>query len=128
MKRWIHNAEDVDDFDEYDPYHGHAYRIAGGLSDSKFEDDPVRAITQWFRLGKKYPMDTAIMAKTKSDAVKLCKAATADLLDSLNAKYGCPYKIDYLIDEAAKKVADGQKYFHEDKYGYGDQVHPFGVG
>lgn len=124
MKRWIHASEDND---SYDPFANGIYRVMGGYETRSF-DDPVKAIEMWFRFQRKNPQDVMIMSKTRQQAVDLCRAATADLLTSLADKYGCPYKVDYLINEAAEKVADGQKYFYENDYGYGDQIHPFSVG
>ena len=126
MKRWIHASEEIDEeFDEWDPFHGKTYLIIGGY-DSKTENDPAKAITQWYRYQVTNPTDCSISCKKLDDAIALCKAATPDLINALSEKYKCPYKAQYMINEAAKKVADGCKYFHEGEYG--DSVHPFGVG
>ena len=115
--------------DEWDPYRGKKYKVYAGYgSDSLATDDPKEAIEAWFKFQLPAPTDTSIMAKTKADAVALNKVATEEYLTDLYNQYECPYKLDYLISEAAKKVADGQRGFYEDKYGYGDQIHPFGVG
>lgn len=118
---------DDDDYEEYDPFHGHRYIITGGYN-SVYEDDPKKAITKWYKMGEKDPMDTAILAKYRKDAVDLCKSATADLLTKLDKKYTCPYKLDFMIEAAAKQVERGCKTFYENDYGYGDQVHPFDAG
>lgn len=122
MKRYIKSSDE-----SYDPYHGHTYRIDGG-NEIKYADTPVKALQIWFQLGKKNPMDTAIMTKTRADALELCQAATSDVIEKLYERYDSCYKLEYLIDGAAQKVADGCKYFHQDKYGYGDQVYPFCYG
>lgn len=119
----IHENED-----EWDPYKGKKYKVVGeDYEDNVYTDDPKEAIEAWFKLGEKAPMDTAIMTKTKASAVELVKSATEELLTSLHSKYKCPYRLDYMIQEVQKKVADGQKYFHELR-DYGDSIHPFGVG
>lgn len=126
MKRWIHASNEIDEtYDEWDPFHGKTYFICGGYN-TKTENDPVKAITQWYKYQVSDPMDCSISCKRKEDAIKLCEAATPELINSLSARYKCPYKAQYIIDEAAKKVADGCKWFHESDYG--DTVHPFGVG
>ena len=140
MKRYIKSSRDFlgdareldeppveEEYDEWDPFHGHKYRIDGGY-DIKYADTPVKAIQIWFQLGKKNPMDTAIMTKTKANAIELCKAATPEVITRLYDRYDSCYKLEYLIDGAAEKVADGCKFFHEDKYGYGDQIYPFCYG
>lgn len=129
ITRQDESSDEDDEIDEWDPYRGMKYKVYGGdNSDSVGTNDPKKAIEAWFKLGQDAPMDTAIMSKTKADAIELNKAATEEYLTDLHSKYRCPYKLDYLVDEAAKKVADGQRGFYEDKYGYGDSVHPFSVG
>ena len=67
------------------------------------------------------------MCQNREDAIAVCKVATADYLTFLYGQYpGNPYKLEYLIDEAAKEVSNGQRYFHEGEYG--DQIHPFCFG
>lgn len=127
MKRWIHASEEANDDSEWSPYSKGKYCVSGGYT-LKYTDDPQTAISYWFRFQKKYPTDVSISCAKRDEAVALCKAATPELLTELHEKYGCPYKLDWLISEAQKKVADGQKYFYEGKYGYGDTIHPFGVG
>ena len=127
MKRWIHASYEVDEsWDEWDPFRGKTYYIGGG-DESRQESSPVAAITQWYKFNKKYPMDCYISCKKRDDAIALVKAATPGLLTELTEKYGSPYKLEYMIDEAAKKVADGCKWFHE-SIKIGDVVHPFAVG
>lgn len=125
-------VEDVDDeswWDEWDPYQGHKYRVYGNdYQANQAFDDPEKAIQCWFKYQKDAPMDVSIMSKTKADAIELVKAATPQLLTRLHARYKCPYKLDWLISEAEKQVENGCRSFYEDKYGYGDSVHPFGVG
>lgn len=119
------DGEELDD--EWSPYHGHKYLINGGY-ENKYADTPVKAIQIWFQLGKKNPTDTAISTPKKDYAIELVTAATPEVIERMYNKYGSCYKLDYLIDEAAKKAADGCKFFYEDKYGYGDQIHPFCYG
>ena len=122
----LHDAyESNNGDDDWSPYAGGTYRISSDRTGGS-TDDPKKAIEMWFQFGEDDPMNTAISCEKKEDAIKLCKAATPELITALGKKYKCPYKIDWLIDEAAKKVADGQKYFLEGYYG--DTIHPFSVG
>ena len=126
MKRWIHESDDVDSvWTAYDPYAAGTYRVTGGLETKNF-NNPAKAIEAWFRFQEKNPADCMIMCRTKDEAVVLCSAATEELLTDLYNRYKCPYKLQYLIDSAAREVQKGQPYFHEGEFG--DTVHPFGVG
>lgn len=131
---YITSATDIEDddeswWDEWDPYQGHKYRVYGNdYQANQAFDDPEKAIQCWFKYQRDAPMDVSIMSKTKADAIELVKTATPQLLTGLHAKYKCPYKLDWLISEAEKQVENGCRSFYEDKYGYGDSVHPFGVG
>lgn len=131
---YITGATDVEDddeseWDEWDPYQGHKYMVYGGEHQANQAfDDPKKAIQCWFKYQGDAPMDVSIMSKTKADAIELVKAATSQLLTGLHAKYKCPYKLDWLISEAEKQVENGCRSFYEGSYGYGDSVHPFGVG
>jgi len=126
----VESASDEGDDDLWKPFSQGTYCVSSDAEIRLFyTDDPKAAIREWFRLEEKDPMNVAISCQTAAQAVKLCKVATPELLTKLAEKYPrCPYKLDWLIYEAQKKVADGQKYFYEDKYGYGDTIHPFGVG
>lgn len=121
----VTSAEEFDD-DEWSPFHGGTYRIDG--RDIKFTNNPVTAIKYWFRMQDKAWMDVAISCKTKEQAIELVKAATPELLTKLNDQYEQPYKLDYLINDAQEQVDTNCRSFHENDYGYGDTVHPFGVG
>lgn len=125
LKSSVKGSEELDD--EWSPFHGHKYRIDGGY-DIKYADTPAKAIQYWFQLGKKYPMDTAIQTPKKDWAIELCKAATPEVIERFYNKYGSCYKLDYLVDSAAEQVEKGCRFFHEDQYGYGDQIHPFCYG
>lgn len=120
-----------DDQDFVDPFDGKKYRVsyleAYGDDATVKTNDPKEAIKAWFKYGQDHPTYAFIDAKYKTDAIDLCKAATAELLTELYSKYKCHYDLDYLISEARKKVEDGQKYFRESG-DYGDSVHPFGCG
>ena len=126
----ITSASEIDDEDELSPYHGHNYMVtAGPYNELTFHcDDPKSAITHWFKYQKKYPTDVSIMCPTKELAIKLVKAGTPKLLNELYDRFDCPYKIDWMIAECAKKVSDGCRGFYEGEYGYGDSVYPFCVG
>lgn len=128
MKRWIHANDDIEtgDIAEDYIYRGKKYRVSSGYSNTKWTNNPEQAIKYWYMFQKKDPMDCSIMTRTKEDALALVKAGSASFLTALDEKFGCPYKLDYMIDECAKKVADGCKWFHDSQYG--DTVHPFGVG
>ena len=126
----ISSASDVEDEDSWSPYGNHNYLIqAGPYVNVSFKcDDPKSAITHWYQYQVKYPMDVQIMCPTRALALDLINAATPKLLTSLDDKFGCPYKLDYMIDEVAKAKEKGCSSFHEGSYGYGDSVHPFSVG
>lgn len=138
MKRWIHAVTEEDPeveeaWEEYDPFHGAIYCINGisgltGRGGMKYTNMPKVAIEDWFKMQKAAPMDVAISCRKRSDAVALTQWAVdnEDIVRSFADKYGCPYKIDWIIDECKKKVADGQRYFYENEYG--DSIHPFGIG
>lgn len=123
MKRLIRASEEEDW--EWKPFAKGTYCVSGDYQ-VKYTDNPKVAIRWWYQLQKKDPMNVAISCLTKEQAIELCKAATEDLIYDLSSKYKCTYKPDWIIDEAARKVADGQKYFYENEYG--DTIHPFGVG
>lgn len=129
-KSSIDSSTDLDDEDDewgWSPFHGGIYRIDGQVgSGSKFTDDPKEAITWWFKMQKKAPMDVSISCQKKDDALALVKAGTVDLITNLASKYKTPYDPEWIIEQCAKKVADKCAYFHEGEYG--DSVHPFGVG
>lgn len=117
---------EVDENDEWSPYRKGIYRVDGRTI--YYTNDPEDAIETWFKMQKDAWLDVAIFCKTRDQALAVCKAATPELLTELFDKYEQPYKLEYLIDDARKAVENGCKYFHEDDYGYGDQVHPFDVG
>ncbi len=122
MKRYIRSNE----IDEWNPFSGGRYRISGGYDDMEVTDDPKKAIKTWFRFNKKDPTNVAIFTDTKSNALDLLEVATPEYLTKLHDQFGCPYKLDYLINEVQNKIDDGCKWFHE---GYmGDSIHPFSVG
>lgn len=126
----VYSAEDIEDEDndEWTPYGGYTYLVSSDYK-TKRTNSPREAIEFWFKFQKRDPMGVSISCAKREEAVELCKYANIDFLSSLADKYpGCPYRIDWLADEASKKVADGQKYFYEGKYGYGDVIHPFGPG
>ena len=125
-------VKDYSEYDRYDPFEGYTYRIDGsdeqGHMDIKFTNDPAQAIALWFRVGKRFPGNTAILCKKRSEAVEVCKEAKSEFLETLYHTHRCPYKLDYLIDSAAKQVNDGCRRFYESPYGYGDMIYPFDVG
>lgn len=124
-------SDSSEDEYEWSPFQNRNYLVtAGPYSDVTFFcDDPKRAIAYWFKYQKKYPMDVSISCPIRELAVKLVKAGTSKYLTTLYDKYSdCPYKLDYLIEECKRKVADGCRGFYENDYGYGDTVHPFTVG
>lgn len=112
---------------DYDPYNGHRYRVDCGNYNYRYADSPKLAIQYWFKGSQKNPMDCAIFAKYKDDAVKLCEAATPELLSDMYQRYPISYKLDYLINEAEKQVRNGCRFFLGDGE-YGDQIHPFSYG
>ena len=122
----IINASDIDS--DYDPFHGKKYRFScdkGTQWVTDASDDPIKMIRLWFMWSQKYPMECAIMTKTRSDGVALLEAAS-EHLDELYDTFKCPYKYDYLKDEISKKIEDGCKYLMEGPDG--DQIHPFSFG
>ena len=103
---------------------------AGTLTTS----DPAKAIERWFKLCKASPTMTTINTARRADAVRLVKWAE-DHLDKIaewHEKYKCNYKLDYLQNEIKKQVANGCRFFYEDKRATaaweGDQIHPFSAG
>lgn len=135
---YVYRAEDEPDEDLlYDSFGGKKYLVYGNKSNSYGEivdsyrpvktDDPKIALEAWFMLAGRYPMEAAVFAKTKADVVALCKAASSEFLHELAIKYpNNPYDLQYLIDGAAKEVAqNGQGFLESD---FGDQVYPFCYG
>lgn len=94
--------------------------------DSYETNDPRLAIEYWFRLNKKFPTQTDISAKTRADGCELLKEATAEYLTELYEKYGCCYKLDYLIENAADNLGRGCSSLIESEYG--DSIYPFCCG
>ena len=114
-------------YEEWTPYIRGIYRVDGKHTYNT--DDPKDAIEMWIRMQKEDPTNVCISCATKEQALALLKAGTAKYLTEIYNKFpGCPYKLDWLIDECKRKIEDGCRGFYEDKYGYGDSVHPFGIG
>lgn len=86
-------------------------------------DDPKKAIEMWFRVSKKYPTETSILAHTRADACDLLKEATPEYLTELHQKYGSCYKLDYLIEGSADNLGRGCSGLLEGEFG--DQIFPF---
>lgn len=130
MYRVIRASEDYEEDDLFDPFDGRIYMIFGSDSHgnllNEFTNDPVVAIEQWFKISKKFPTNTYIQCRKRSDAIKLCEAAEPDYIQKLYNKYKNPYKLDYLIDAVKKQVDNKCKYFYENEYG--DMIHPFDLG
>jgi len=110
--------------DDYSPFAGESYYVAIG-DDHLVTSNPAKAIELWFKGEKKYPMDCAIVAKSKLDGINLLEAAK-DVIQQMYHKYGSPYKLEYLVDMILKKLNDNLRFFHESEYG--DQVDPFSYG
>ena len=123
MKRYIKTSED---YDPYDPYQGKKYDVICG-NDFFLTDNPIVAIRKWFQGQKKHPMDCAIMARYKKDAIALASMVTMELLEDMNAKYPQGYKLDWLYDVAHRFVKRNGSDFLGDGQ-YGDQVPPFTYG
>lgn len=124
---FVKSATDTADDDwDWSPYNKGTYRVDGRRI--VYTDDPREAIRLWVEMQKEAPLDVAIMCETKAQAIELLKCGTAEYLTQLYEEYPdySPYKLEYLIEDCKKKLADGCKYFHED--GLGDQIHPFDVG
>lgn len=117
-----------DSYDEtaWDPYNGFKYKVICGY-DSSSTNNPKAAIRRWFKGQNKDPMDCAIMAKYKSDAVDLARLVTMDLLEEMNAEYPQGYKLDWLYDYAQRFVQSNGSGFLGDG-DLGDQVPPFTYG
>ena len=132
MKRYIKSSDVVDDYevyentDDWSPYQGKKYSVVCGY-DSFLTNDPYVAIRKWFIGQKKNPMDCAIMAMYKSDAIDLASLVTMDLLETMNAKYPQGYKLDWLFDYAQRFVKSNGNGFLGDG-DLGDQVPPFTYG
>lgn len=114
-------------YEEWTPYIRGIYRVDGKHVYNT--DDPKDAIKAWMQMQIEDPTNVAIMCETKEQAVALVKAGTAEYLTEVYNEFPeCPYKLNFLIEECKRKAEDGCKGFYENKYGYGDSVHPFGVG
>ena len=131
MKRLVYSSvesdgEYGDSFDSYDPYHGSKYIVYTGYT-SKRTNSPLTAIKYWFSGQRFNPQDCAIMAKYKDDAIKLLSVATPELLENLNIKYPCPYKLDWMIEVIERNLRNNCSGFLGDG-DLGDQVSPFTYG
>ena len=135
--RWaqdITSSEDIDDDDDdwlTAQIFPKRYRIQGGDYYSETVDNAGAAIGTWFKLQKKYPHDCAIQTQTKANAKELLAVVANNpdpegFLQRFADRYGCPYKIEYLVDECIKKYNDNCKGFIESQFG--DQIHPFSFG
>lgn len=126
------------DYEPWDSFKGRKYYVLGSssnfpgeisdMADPKITDSPRAAIHAWFRINEKFPMDTAILAKKKKDAIELIEyaAANMDWVMSLFDKYKCHYRPDAFKHAILKKQDDGCRYFHESDFG--DMIYPFDVG
>lgn len=131
MYRVIKAAEGLEDEEfVYEDWPYKTYEVFGGYSgsnlDRKDTDDPVEAITLWFKFSKTHRSDTSISCVKREDALRLCQAATPELLTTLWNKYKSPYKLDFLIDACQRQVARGCSGFYE--HSFGNMVFPFDVG
>lgn len=124
MFRVIRATDEFDDEYEEGYVEKKTYTVFGGYS-GQSTNDPVEAIRLWFVIGQTHKMDTYISCIRKADAIKLCQAATEEVLTKFYNKYKCPYKLDYLIEAAKKQVANRCAGFYEK---WGDQISPFCVG
>ena len=90
----------------------------------KIVDSPEEAIRCWIEYSAKCPMETGIWARTKEDAEDLLaySRANEEKIREMHARYGCPLKIDYMIDGIRKPLSG----FLE--WEYGDEVFPFCQG
>ena len=119
-------SSDSDDEDIWDPYNGFKYKVVCGY-DSSNTNNPKAAIRRWFKGQSKNPMDCAIMAKYKSDAIDLASLVTMDFLEEMNSQYPQGYKLDWLYDSAPRFVRSNGSGFLGDG-DMGDQVPPFTYG
>lgn len=115
-----------DEYEAWDPYNGFKYKVVCGYESSS-TNNPKAAIRRWFKGQSKNPMDCAIMAKYKSDAIDLARSVTMDLLEEMNEQYPQGYKLDWLFDYAQKFVRSNGSGFLGDG-DMGDQVPPFTYG
>lgn len=99
---------------------------ASGSGDIEYTDDPVQAITMWFKLSRRYGMNTCITTTRRTYALELLQAATPELLTKLHNKFKCKYKLDWLIDAVKRQLDSGARTFYENDLG--DMIHPFDVG
>jgi len=120
--------EELEDegYEEWDPYNGFKYKVVCGY-DSSNTNNPKAAIRRWFKGQSKNPMDCAIMAKYKSDAIDLASLVTMDLLEEMDSQYPQGYKLDWLYDSAQRFVRSNGSGFLGDG-DMGDQVPPFTYG
>lgn len=90
---------------------------------NKQTNDPRKAIKIWFMLSKKFPTCVDIITKTRADCITLLKEATPEYLTELYQQYKNPYKLEFLINASADKLADGCSGLIEGEYG--DVIYPF---
>lgn len=138
MKKYIRSD------DEYSFMEGYKYRVLGGPSGDYMGDyneelaeyysqepakdcltnDPKKAISAWFKIESKYPMDAAIYTDKDEYARQLCQwvVDNEDTFQNMYNQVNCHYKYDYLFDGAVK-YADKKQIG-----GYEDQIFPFCFG
>lgn len=77
------------------------------------------------KLSKKWPMDVEIIAQTENEANELRKLVNKyrNWFEEIHEKFDCPYKLDYLLQEAEKE----HKYFGNENLPI-FECYPFTVG
>lgn len=90
---------------------------------------PEVAIKKWFEMEEKYPMDCAIYAYNKNDAIELVNFAASNQswFKKLYDRYNCPYKWDWMINGVLQSAERGCPYFLGNGE-FGDQIGPFSYG
>ena len=102
------------------------YTVYAGVSCVKVTDTPKVAIKAWFSNQAENPIDVAICATSIEDARFLIDYAHSrkDIVEDFHKQYKTPYKLSSILEDIDKKWNDRCNGF----CGYGDQIHPFGLG
>ena len=123
------NPQDDDYLSDYTQKSPYVICSVVPFGEPQFNDfsvnDPSTAIFQWFKYCEKYPLCVSICAKNNDYAKKLLEWVldNKDQVMECYNKFNVPYKLDYLLDESARKVNSSNIISWP-----GDQVYPFCAG
>lgn len=89
-------------------------------------DDPKEALDLWFKYGRKFPSDIAILVSSDKDAKDLYAVCDEDFITKLYYQYSIPYKLDWLLDQIKKQKEFVSGYYDSDAWE--QPVEPFSYG